>query len=150
MPPSLCHYSLEWEDWRRNYKVGKDGLLGYRDMMKWEWVMCLGREVVVWLVKFKGMCRSQTAGSPKSLRSAQIQVKKQKSWWLWLCWMHFWSWKVVCKHDLSTTSVSCWIILTESGSRISDFGWWSETECHYWYNHHRKVKILWVSSSCVE
>jgi len=32
-------------------------------------------ELVVWIVKFKGMCKSQTAGSPESPGPANAQAK---------------------------------------------------------------------------
>ena len=34
-------------------------------------------ELVVWLVKFKGICKNQTAGSPKSPGPASIQAKNR-------------------------------------------------------------------------
>ena len=69
VPPSLSHYPLEGED-QRDEKVGKycgDGLLRYRDEEVSE--SCGGEErgeLAVWLVKFKGMCKSRTSGSPRS------------------------------------------------------------------------------------
>ena len=40
--------------------------------------MCGRGELVVWIVKLKGMCKSQTAGSPKSPGPANIQAKKKR------------------------------------------------------------------------
>ena len=39
--------------------------------------MCGRGELVVWIVKLKGMCKSQTAGSPESPGPANIQAKKR-------------------------------------------------------------------------
>ena len=73
MPPSLCHYSLEGEDRTRKQESCEDSLLGS------ESESCVGGEgrgeLVVWLVKFKGMCKGQTAGSPESPGPANIQAK---------------------------------------------------------------------------
>ena len=60
MPPSLFRGRRQ----NKKQESCEDGLLGS------ESESCVGGEgrgeLVVWLVKFKGMCKSQTAGSPES------------------------------------------------------------------------------------
>ena len=70
---SFCHYSLEGEDRARNGKVVKIVSLEVRVSRVWE----ERGELVVWLVKFKGICKIQTAGSPESPGPASIQAKNK-------------------------------------------------------------------------
>ena len=71
MPPSLSHYSLEGEEEMRK-------LANTVEMAPWTPWDDVSRvweergELVVW--QAKGMCKSQTAGSP---RSAKMQAKKE-------------------------------------------------------------------------